>query len=381
MKKKLKIFLIAGEPSGDFLGAQLMKALKRRSKQDLQFHGVGGAQMAAEGLETLIPLSALSAMGIVEIVTKIPKLLGYINTVYKTIKHTKPDVVVTIDFPGFNFRLGQKIKPLGIPLVHFVAPTVWAWKQWRAEKISHFVTHLLTLFQFEPPYFEKYGLPTTCVGHPLVEIGLDQGEGAKFRDKYHIPEKSPVLLFLPGSRSSELYHHVPVFLKTAEILAQKLPDLRIVVPTLPDLSDYLQNIWNTSAETIFIIDQEDKKNAYAASSLALAASGTVTLELALANVPTVMTYKVSKLTEWIARRFIKIKYACMINILLDEAVIPELLQQDCNADTLSKEILKLLNSKGKRDLQKEAFAKIKKLLHPHKESPSTCAAEVIAKFL
>ncbi len=377
----IKIFMVAGEPSGDLLGAQLIKALKVQTPHPLKLKGVGGDRMAEEGLNSLISLSDLSVMSFTDALLQLPKMLKYIRTLVHVIEKDKPDLVLTIDFPGFNFHLGKKVARLGIPVVHFVAPTVWAWKARRAEKISRFLTHLLTLFPFELPYFEKHGLATTWVGHPLVEMGLDQGDAVAFRKKYHIAAGAEILLFLPGSRPSELQRHIPIFLETALLLQKKFPSLHVVIPTLPSLLPFLKDKWGDSIPVSFILSDEDKKNAYKAARGALAASGTVTLELALANVPMVMTYKVSWLNKWIAKLFIKISHFCMINILLKREVVPELLQEKCNAPLLSSFLAKILENREMVQEQRQAFRELKSFLQSDKEMPSHKAADVLLKII
>lgn len=373
------IFIVAGEASGDLFGAQLIKALRTEFKGKVRFAGIGGDLMQEEGFESFFPLSDFGIMGFFEDWWKYFRIIFHFYKTVHYVKDMRPDVVLTIDFPGFNFQLGKRLKELNIVHMHYVAPTVWAWKKNRAEKISKFLYHLFTLFSFEPVYFEKHGLPTTFVGHPLVEMDLSSGKGEKFKKKYKIPRKATLLCFLPGSRMGELNRHLTIFRDTAELLKIKIPDLWIVIPTISSCLDYLKCEWISSVPTVFVTDLTEKKDAYAASEIALAASGTVALELALAQVPMVITYKVSALSAWIVKQFVKTKYFCMINILLKRKAIPELLQEECAAQKLSSTLLALLKDPLKREEQIKSFKELNTYLIAGKTSPSHRIAKTIRK--
>lgn len=387
LPKKIKnnswplIFIVAGEPSGDLFGSQLIKAFRMEFKGKVRFAGIGGDLMKQEGFESFFPLSDFGVMGFFE---DWKKYFGIILNLYKTVHYVEemqPDVVLTIDFPGFNFQLGKRLKKLNVVHMHYVAPTVWAWKPDRAKKISKFLNHLFTLFSFEPPYFEKYGLPTTFVGHPLVEMNLSSGDKVKFKKKYKIPPKATLVCLLPGSRTGELNRHLTVFRDTVELLKEKIPDLWVVIPTLVSCEDYLKCNWISSVPTIFVTDVEEKRDAYAASDISLAASGTIALELALARVPMIITYKVSKISAWIVKKFVKTKYFCMINILLKRKAVPELLQEECTPQTLSSGLLVLLKDPLKRQTQLTAFKEIEPYLRAGKVFPSHRIAEIVRKTL
>jgi lipid-A-disaccharide synthase len=208
------IFLVAGEPSGDVIAARLMAALKKETDGKVRFAGVGGARMQAEGMESLFPMQELSIMGLFEILPHVPKLLRRIRQTEKAARRVAADVVVTIDAPDFNFRVGRRLKGSGIPVVHYVAPQVWAWRAGRAEKIAKFLTHLLLLFPFEEKYFAKTGLQTSYVGHPLAEEKIIEADGAAFRAQFGIPPEDTVLAVLPGSRASEISRHLQIFGET-----------------------------------------------------------------------------------------------------------------------------------------------------------------------
>jgi lipid-A-disaccharide synthase len=373
------IFIVAGEASGDLFGAQLIKALREEFKGKVRFVGIGGDLMQKEGFQSFFPLSDFGIMGFFEDWRKYFRIISHLYKTVRYVKDLRPDVVLTIDFPGFNFQLGKRLKKLDVVQMHYVAPTVWAWKQNRAKKISKFLQHLFTLFSFEPPYFEVHGLPTTFVGHPLVEMDLSSGKGKIFRKKYRIPEKATLVSLFPGSRMGELDRHLTIFRDAVELLKEKIPDLWVVIPTLPFCEDYLKCNWISSVPTVFVTDFKEKKDAYAASDVALAASGTVALELALARLPMIITYKISKISAWIVKMFVKTKYFCMINILLKRKAIPELLQEQCTPQKLSSALLTLLRDPLKRKEQLKSFKELDSYLIGGKVSPTYKIAETIRK--
>ncbi len=341
----MNIFLVAGEPSGDLLGARLMQALKTR-RSDIVFSGVGGSRMEAEGLVSLFPMSDLTLFGVAELLPKIPNLLRRIAQTAEAIRQQNPDVVVTIDAPDFCFRVAKHLQGSGIRFVHYVAPTVWAWRPGRAKKIQPLFKHLLALFPFEPPYFERAGLPCTFVGHPLLEAGIERSSAERFRAKYDIAADHPILVILPGSRRSELKQLLPEFSGVVRELATKHPALKIIVPTLPHYVERMaQEVKNWGgADVLVITGDEDKYDAFTAARCALAASGTVALELGLAATPAVIAYKIHPLTAALYRRFIKTPLANLVNIMAGRMVVPEYLQENCTRKNLQSAVETLLTS-------------------------------------
>lgn len=385
--KKYTVFLSAGEPSGDFLGSQLMKALKKQLGANVTFVGLGGPLMAAEGLPSLFPIEELSIMGLAEIIPHIRRIRSRIQETVKTIETIHPDIVVTIDSPGFNFRVGKDLKKhiQSIPLVHYVAPSVWAWRPGRARAVAQFLNHLLVLFPFEPPYFLKEGLPTTFVGHPVVELGLEKLHDPTFRTRHEISAQTPILTLLPGSRRGEISRLLPVFQETVVKLQQKYPDLQVVIPTLPHLVDQIQKQF-TLPVTI-VTTPSEKFAAYKESHAALAASGTVSLELAAASVPMVIAYKVNPITHFLLRRLVKVKYACLVNLLMNQEVVPERLQGDCTPEKLASALEGYFSreegaifGRGRMVKQlQEAVEKLKPL--SSQDTPSVSAARQICKIM
>ncbi len=380
-KKEITLLVIAGEPSGDLIAAPVLRELKKQAPFPLSFVGIGGEKMQSEGMQPLFPMEKLTTLGFSGALKKVKDFYKAYRIIQSAAQRLKPDLLLTIDFPGVNFFLGRRLKKRGIPHVHYVAPTVWAWKAYRARRMAKFLDHLLVLFSFEPPYFTRHGLPTTFVGHPLWEIPYEDASASDFRRTYTIPPQAPLLALLPGSRPSELRRHLLIFRDTVELLKVRFPSLWIVIPTLPSLEDYLKENWLSSLPTVFVTQEQDKRNAYQASTAALVASGTATLELALAGVPMVVTYKVSTLSGLLIRSLIKIRFVSLVNILLRKKVVPELLQNDCTPQRLSRELSRLMGSPEARSGQRKNFSLLRPLLVSGQKPPSVAAAQVILNFL
>jgi lipid-A-disaccharide synthase len=363
MTAPLRIFIIAGEASGDLLGGNLMRAIKL-THPDAQFTGVGGPRMAQEGLTSLFPMEELSVMGLAEVLPRALAILGRIRQTAREIIKQKPDAVITIDSPDFCFRVVKKARPKskGVPFIHYVAPSVWAWRPGRAEKVSKFLDHLLTLLPFEPPYFEKHGLSATFVGHPVVERE-NRGDGERFRRNHGLKPDQPILCMLPGSRMSELSRLLDKFCDAADIVLRNKHHAVIVIPTLPHLKDTIDKFFHGKGiNPILVYSEEEKFDCFAASVIAIAASGTVSLELAVSDTPHIIAYKLSPFSAWWAKRLIKTPYVNLVNILLKRPVVPELLLDQCEPGPMSKELLRLMGDKESRVAQlmdfREALIKI-----------------------
>ncbi len=378
-KSTLHIYVIAGEPSGDALGGRLMAELSHQTAGNIKFSGVGGPDMVAQGLRSLFPMSDLSVMGIAEVLPQIPRLLRRISQVVADVKAQKPDVVVTIDAPDFSFRVSKRLKGAGVPLVHMVAPTVWAWRPGRARKVAQFLDHILCLFPFEPAYFEKEGLSSTFIGHSVVESEAVSANGGVFRERHGINPDAPVLALLPGSRSGEISRHLPVFQDTAIELVKHIPSLQLVCVTTGQVADAVKKeLANWPFDVLVVDNNVDKYPAMAAANVALAASGTVALELAVVGTPTVIGYQVNWLTAWIGKRLVTAKYASLINILLNREVMPEFLIEKFRSEELAPQLLNLLSDPALRAHQIDAFDQAIAMLSPDdNKTPSHKAAVTI----
>lgn len=377
------IYLIAGEPSGDQLGARLMAALKRQTGGAVRFAGIGGERMAAEGLESLFPMSEIAVMGLAEVLPHIPNILRRIKQTRADVLAKKPAALVTIDSPGFSLKVSKPLKGRGIPLVHYVAPSVWAWKPKRAEKIAAFLDHLLTLLPFEPPYFEKHGLPATFVGHPVIEAEkLVPDDPASCLTSLGLSDKGPVLAVLPGSRKGEVNTLGPIFKEAVRLVSARVPDLQCVIPTVANVADEVRALTRDWPVPVSVVEGvEGKHLAFGAATCALAASGTVAVELAVARVPTVVAYLVSPVTAWLARRLLKTKYVSLPNILLDRPLQPERLQEACRPEILADDIAALLCEEQPRQVQIEGCDEAVALLKSGDEAPSDKAARTILDLI
>lgn len=380
----MHVYLIAGEASGDLLGARLMQALQAQASSHV-FSGIGGPQMEAAGLASRIPMAELSLMGFVEILPHLPRLLKHIRATVADILAKKPDVVVTIDSPGFNFRIAKALRAhwpkgsTGAPrFVHYVAPSVWAYKPGRAKKLAAVYDDVLTLLPFEPLYFEREGMRAHFVGHPLVEQP-PHGDADAFRIRHGLGTDTPLITVLPGSRKGELERHLPVLRETIALLQEDKPGLVTLMPAVPHLREDMEKMTADWPTRLILLEQGSGKwGAFAASDVAIAKSGTVTLELALAGTPMVVMYKVHPLSAWLMRRMMLTRYVTLVNILLDREVIPELLQEAATPHRLLAETSSLLQDSAAISTQKSAFSQaLKSLGLGDAVTPSQKAASVL----
>jgi lipid-A-disaccharide synthase len=378
------IFLIAGEPSGDALGARLMAALRERTLGVVRFAGVGGEAMEAAGLRSLVPIQDLAVMGVLEVLPRARRIFRRVNETVAGVRAAKPDAVVTIDSSGFTWRVAQRLRRHGerVLLIHYVAPMVWAWRAGRARRMARWYDHLMALLPFEPPYFQAVGLACTYVGHPVVESEADHGDGPAFRRRYGIGPDETLITVLPGSRRGEVHRLLPVFRAAIERLRQRYPALHVAIPTVSTVHEEVAAAakdWGVRA--VVVRGTEQKYDAFAASNAALAASGTVTLEVALASVPMVVAYRVNPLTHAIVRRLVKVRYANLLNIVLDRPAIPELLQDDCTPDQLARELAQLLDDSPARSREIEAYHQGLNRLGRGDVSPGLRAADCVLSLI
>ena len=376
------IFLIAGEPSGDALGARLMAALRRRTRGRVRFAGVGGEAMAGEGLVSLFPISDLAAFGLLEVVPRIPRLLRRIRETTAAVRRLAPDAVVSIDAPDFSSRVWPRIRGRGALLVHYVAPTVWAWRPGRARRLARELDHLMVLLPFEPPIFEAAGLGCSFIGHAVLESGAGGGDGAAFRGRHGIAPDAPLICVLPGSRRGEVGRLLPPFAQALARLRQRFAGLVAAVPVASAVAGEVTRAtagWPLSTHVVH--GEAEKFDAMAAAEVALAASGTVALELAMAGVPMVVAYRLNPVSSAVARRMVRVDYINLINLLLDRPAVPELLQGDCRGDLLAAALTRLLEDEALRAAQGAAASEALAMLSPEQGVPSDRAADTVLKLI
>ncbi|MCZ6604741.1 MAG: lipid-A-disaccharide synthase [Alphaproteobacteria bacterium] len=382
MNRQLHIALIAGEPSGDALGAGLMAALKAKTNRRVRFSGVGGPLMEAQGLASLFAYDELAVMGFVEVVPKLGLIYWRMRQTRAALNASKPDALVTIDAPGFTVGVVKGLGKREFPRIHYVAPSVWAWRPKRVHKFKQHFDQLLALLPFEPPLFEEVGLACSFVGHPVLESGADAGDGQGFRSRRSIPADHLLVSILPGSRQGEVRRMLGPFGAAMALLKAKYADMDLVIPAMPAVEPMIrQAVKNWPVPARIVSAPDEGFDAMAASDVALAASGTVSLELALARVPAVIAYKLSPLTAIILRRLFQVDHVNLVNIILGKGAVPELLQQDATPERLAEEVDGLIASPERRQAvvgaQNEAIAK----LRPPQNKASEGAADVVLKTI
>ena len=374
-----KIFLIATEESGDRLGAGLMKVLRQRLGGAVKFEGVGGQSMAREGLASLFPIERLSIMGLAAVVKQFPMILRHIRETASAVTAASPDILVIIDSPDFTHRVARRVRARdpSIPIIDYVSPSVWAWRPGRARAMRAYVDHVLALLPFEPEEYRRLrGPPCSYVGHPLTE------QLAQLRpvpsEQQRRDDAPPLLLVLPGSRRSEIRHHMAVFGETLGQLAAEGVPYELMLPTMPHLLEVVRaGVKGWPVQPRVVVGEQEKRAAFRIARAALAKSGTVTLELALAGVPMITAYKVGGAEAWVLRRAINVKSVILANLVAGENVIPEFLQRDCTPEKLSQALRDVLSDSPLRRRQLEAFAKIEKTMSTGNQSPSVRAADIV----
>lgn len=381
----MRVFVVAGEPSGDALGAALMAGLKALRPQ-VVFGGVGGPKMEAAGLESLFPMSDLSLMGIVEI---LPKYLHLRRRLFQTVEaalEAAPDVLITIDAPAFCLRLARELRKRrpGLRTVHYVAPSVWAWRPGRAAKMAGSIDQVLALLPFEPPLMEAAGLRCDFVGHPVVaEPQADAAEAAAFRAAQGIAPATPLILALPGSRAGEIRRLAPIFGETLERVLKVRPMARIVVPTVASRAEAMAEALREWSGAPVLLDPRgrdavavaaEKRAAFAAADVALAASGTVSLELAAAATPMVIGYDVNWLTRQMLKWFLLVDSVTLVNLVSERRDVPEFIGAACHADRLAPALLEVLDNPER---QGEAMALTMERLGAGQEPPGLRAARAV----
>src|SRR5262245_46656005 len=377
----LDVFLVAGEESGDRLGAALMRALRERTAGRVHFAGVGGREMAAEGVTSLYSIDDLPIIGFSALPRRLPRILRLMRFTAQTVVAAHPHVLVIIDSPGFTRGIARRVRAAdpSIAIVEYVSPSVWAWRPGRARVMCAYIDHILALLPFEPDVHRRLGgPPCTYVGHPLAaEVGHLRPNAKEARRRMAAP---PLLLMLPGSRVGELDRLLAVFADAVALVRDRVGALDVVVPTVPHLLDpILKATEDWPARPRVVVETAEKQAAFRLATAALAKSGTVTLELALAGVPMVAAYKVSAIEYYAVGRGIlkRLPSIILTNLLLGENVVPELLQYVCTAERLAAALLPLLDDTPQRRYQLEAFARLDTIMEIGSSAPAQRAAEIV----
>lgn len=362
--RPLRIAVVAGEASGDVLGASLIQAIKLRHP-DSEFFGIGGPKMIAAGLVSAYEQEKLAVRGAVEVLKHLPEILRIRRGILVKLKSWQPDVMVGIDAPDFNLPIERCLKRVGIPTVHYVSPTVWAWRRGRTKKIVASVNQLLCLFPFEPACYKGLGLNPVFIGHPLADEIQPEISRTAQRKTLNLPEAIPLITLMPGSRQSELDFHAQLFIETANQIAAELPDAMFIVPlaTPATRSSFEMALREFGAKGLRVrVLFGQAREALAASDLALVCSGTATLEAALLRCPMIITYRISALSAWIYKKMRYLPWVGLPNILLGRLMVPELLQDDATPENLSRSMIDLWRSPARRKVMSHEFGAIHKKL-------------------
>ena len=375
--------MVAGEASGDLLGGALLTELRDRFPQ-LTAVGVGGTRMRASGLQGQFDINDLAVVGLIEVIRHFPRLRQVFLYLTRLLEEERPQLLITIDLPDFNLLLAKRAKALGIPVVHYVSPQVWAWRRGRVVRIAHLVDHLLVLFPFEAAIYKQTSLPVTFVGHPLVHLAVPTGAGAVVRRELGMAPEEKLLLLLPGSRQGELRQLLGPLLATCRLVARLLPQVRFVLALAESLSQVdLQAHWpDLSSEQgrglpPIVIRRGETYPLLEAADAALVASGTATLEAALLGTPMVVVYRVNRLTYEIGRRLIQVPFISLANLVAGYGLVTERIQDEVSPHLLAKDVLALLTERERMEQMRGGFAAIRAQL----SDPERQAVEVISEFL
>lgn len=379
MARPLCVMLVATEASGDDRGAGLAAALRDRLGDGVRFVGAGGQKMAAEGVESIFDISELSILGVVDALAIYRRAMQLVDQTVELAVRERPDVVVLIDSWAFSLRVANRIRKRipGLPLVKYVAPQVWAWRRGRAKVLARSVDHLLSIHTFDAPYFEAEGLPTTFVGNAALGVDFHDADGDRLRRELGISPVSEILLVLPGSRPSEIRRVLPPFADAVAQLQRDRPDLQVIIPAAPTVAAAVRSAVEIWPKKPFIVEGDRAKyDAMKAATVALACSGTVTIELALAGCPMVIAYKIDALTyalvNWLVRRPIT-----LFNIAAKTMVAPEFIQEDCTGQKLAEAVVARLADPGLRETQAAKQLAALDIMGRGGPDPSTAAAEAL----
>lgn len=374
-KPVLRVAMVAGEASGDLLGAGLIKSIKTKHP-DAIFFGIGGEQMLAEGFTSIVPMERLAVMGLVEVLSHLWELMGIRHTLFNYILTQHPDVFIGIDAPDFNLGLEQKLHDQGILTVHYVSPSVWAWRQNRIHNIVRSTDLMLTLLPFEAAFYQQHAMRVEFVGHPLADKIPMDASTQQARQQLQINQEDEVIAILPGSRAGEIKYLGEVFIKTAQLCLREKPTIRFIIPCANSLRrNEIENIVRSVAPDAPIMLLDGKaQQAMAAANTILIASGTATLEALLLKKPMVVAYRVSKITYWIAKKMVKTRFISLPNLLANRQVVPEYIQDEATPEKLAHALLEQLQNKAEQTVIESSFREIH---HQLKQGANERAAEVV----
>lgn len=379
-QKKIVIGIVAGEASGDTLASHLMLALKT-VRADIEFVGIGGPKMQSVGMSILFPMEKLAVRGYVEVLKHYREIVAIRSKLRSYLLENKPDLFIAVDAPDFNLDLELVLKQHGIPTIHYVSPSIWAWRAKRMAKIKRAVTHMLAVFPHEPKLYEQAGVSVSYVGHPLADILPDEPNRAEMRETMRIPLHAKVFAFLPGSRQSEVQHLALTYIETAKLMLQQIPDARFLVPLVSreTRAIFEQALYDSDAQQLPItLLFGHAQDAMIVADGVLVASGTATLECALLKRPMVITYKMPALSWWMIKRKRYQPYFGLPNILCERFVVPELIQEEATPANLTQALLNLVNDKDAVARLEQTFSALHQTL---RQNTAQKAAAAILPYL
>jgi lipid-A-disaccharide synthase len=375
-----KVLISAGEASGDLYAAGLVEALRRRLP-DLQFFGCAGPRMQKAGVRPVVDAHSLAVVGLVEVITHIPRIYGEYRKLLNAARAERPEIAILTDSPDFHLRVARRLKKLGIPVFYLVAPQVWAWRKGRLPLMRRTIDRLLCIFPFEPEFFARHGIDAAYIGHPLTRLVKPSASRSELRRRFGIPDGAPVVALLPGSRTGEAARHLPILLDAAERLraaAKTMPHFILAVPpgTVALGSNFRERISSASIQLL-----EGKTwDVLVCADVALAASGTVTIEACLLGTPMVTFYRVNKLSWWMGKALVRVPFYTMVNLVAERRIVPELIQDQMTAESVAREALALLENEAARESMRRDLAEVaQKLSGP--EDPLEVAALLVEKRL
>lgn len=359
MKKTKKIVIVAGEESGDLHAAKLIQQLKAQHPS-LQISGIGGTHMQQAGAELIVDLARYGVTGLTEVVTHLNTLRKAFNSIATHLHREKPDLLILVDYPGFNLRLAKYAKKkLGIKILYYISPQIWAWKANRIHHIKKYIDHMAVILPFEKKLYQKAGVPVDFVGHPLVEKLSESIDSNTCRQKLHLSSSTPIIAVLPGSRTHEIERHMPILQETIHNIHQQNPECHFIIPLARTIKpEQIHRYFKDNTLPVSVVS-EQAITCMAAADLVIVASGTASLECALLEKPMCIIYKSTLLTYVVARQLVKVKFLGLCNLLANKMIVPEFLQEDCNAHELSRYVLELHNDAQKKQHMRAELASLK----------------------
>jgi lipid-A-disaccharide synthase len=356
-----RVLIIAGEASGDLHGANLVRAVHRLAPE-VRFYGIGGENLKQAETELLFHHSKLAVVGIVEVLTKLRSILKASGQVKRFLGRESLDLAILIDFPDFNLHMATHLKRRGVPVLYYISPQIWAWREWRIHKIKRLVDKMVVILPFESSLYEQRGVDVAFVGHPLLDIVKPRWDPREFLHRLGVDTRSRIVGLFPGSRDHEVHRLLPVMLEAAGLMIRRMPDLHFLVSVAPDIDRAMvQNLTKARNLPTEIVDN-NPYDTMAASELLLLASGTVTLEAAILDTPMVILYKASPLTSWIGRLMAKVDHIGLVNLVAGKTVAPELIQESASPQRIAQEALSLLIDRGRFSVMKSALMAVKEKL-------------------